>query len=109
MSKPDPTYAPIYCAMYPDLAKLVREYGYALSVHGSLQRDFDLVCIPWIQNPSEPYYVVSKISEEFAVRSICDPEIKEHGREVWTLSIGFGECFMDLSFMPRLYDEGEET
>ena len=104
MSKPDPTYAPIYCAMYPDLAKLVREHGYALSVHGSMQRDFDLVCIPWADYPSEPYTVISKISEEFAVRSVGEPETKQHGREVWTVVMGFGDCFMDLSFMPRQYD-----
>lgn len=101
--KPDPTYAPMYCAMYPDLAKLVRKYGYALCVHGSLQRDFDLICIPWVDDPSEPYKVVGKISEEFAVRSVGEPETKRHGRQIWTLSLGFGECFMDLSFMPRQY------
>jgi hypothetical protein len=31
---------------------------------------------------------------------IGEPETKEHGRVVWTLSIGFGDCFLDLSFMP---------
>lgn len=100
MSKPDPSYAPMYCAMYPDLAALVRKHGYALSVHGSLQRDFDLICIPWTEEPSSSEEVVAEIVTEFAVRSIGDPEIKLHGRQVYTLSIGYGECFMDLSFMP---------
>lgn len=100
--KPDPSYAPMYCAMYPDLAKLVRKYGYALSVHGSLQRDFDLVCIPWVESPSESKEVVKEITEEFAVREVGEPEVSLHGREIYTLSIGYGECFMDLSFMPVL-------
>ena len=102
--KPVPTYAPMYCTMYPDLANLVKEHGYALSVHGSLQRDFYLICIPWTNCPSEPYRVVSRITEEFGLSNIGEPETKEHGRQVWTLSIGFGECFLDLSFMPRLYN-----
>jgi hypothetical protein len=100
MSKPEPSNAPTYCAMYPDLAKIARQCGYALAVHGSVARDFDLVCIPWVECPSEPYKVVSEIRKAFALVLIGEPETKEHGRVVWTLSIGFGDCFLDLSFMP---------
>ncbi|MFW1012115.1 hypothetical protein ACXITX_22810 [Vibrio parahaemolyticus] len=100
MKKPDPSYAPLYCAMYPDLAKLVKGHGYALAVHGSLQRDFDLICIPWTDNPSETKVVVNEIEQEFAVKQVGEPDIALHKRERYTLSIGYGECFMDLSFMP---------
>lgn len=100
MAKPDPSYAPMYCAMYPDLAKLVREHGYALAVHGSLQRDFDLVCIPWVETPSDYQTVIDAIEAEFAVSKIGAPEKRPHGRMVYTLAIGYGECFMDFSFMP---------
>lgn len=100
--KPAASYAPMYCALYPELAALVRKHGYALAVHGSLQRDMDLICVPWVAAPSEPADVVAAITEQFAIRHIGEPEIKEHGREAWTISVGFGECFIDLSFMPRL-------
>lgn len=99
--KPDPSFAPVYCALYPDLAKIARDHGYALCVHGSMQRDFDLVCVPWVKNPSPPTEVVNNITSEFYIITVGEPEIKEHGREVWTITIGFGECFLDLSFMPR--------
>jgi len=103
--KADPTYIPMYCAMYPGLAKIVRNCGYALAIHGSLQRDFDLVCIPWVAHPAESHQVVDEILKVYALRVIGYPEIKEHGREAWTLSIGFGECFLDLSFMPLTYQK----
>lgn len=99
--KPEPSFAPIYCGMYPDLAKLARRHGYALAIHGSLQRDFDLVCIPWVDKPSEPREVVDEMASVYALKVIGDPTIAAHGREVWTIAISFGECFLDLSFMPR--------
>jgi hypothetical protein len=32
---------------YAELRQAAREVGYALAVHGSLRRDFDLVAVPW--------------------------------------------------------------
>lgn len=93
-------FAPAYAAMYPMIAEVARDHGYAVTIHGSLARDFDLVCIPWIKYPSDSRKVVNALVNEFSLTEIGDPEIKEHDREVFTLSIGFGECFLDLSFMP---------
>lgn len=97
-----PNYAPVYCALYPDLAEVARSHGYALAIHGSLARDFDLICIPWTINPSEPELVVSSIESEFAIKRIGEFTPKEHGRIAITVSICFGECFIDLSFMPKV-------
>ena len=96
-------YAPIYCALYPQLSEVARKHGYALAVHGSLARDMDVICIPWVDYPSEPQVVINEITETFDLKLAGGPpSIKPHGREVWTLSIGFGECFADMSFMPIL-------
>lgn len=97
-----PNNGPVYAAaMYTGLAKIARKHGYALAAHGSLARDFDLLCIPWIEYPSSPEAVVEEITSTYAVGDLPDnPGIKLHGRKVWTLTIGFGECFLDLSFMP---------
>jgi hypothetical protein len=97
----DATYAPMYCAMYPKLAEITRQHGYALAVHGTLARDMDLTCIPWTEAPSDPKDVVKAITEEFYIRTVGEPDTTLHGRERWTVSMGFGECFIDLSFMPR--------
>jgi hypothetical protein len=88
--------------MYPELAKTARKFGYALAVHGSLSRDFDLICIPWTDDAGEPKDLVDEFIREFMFREIDHVGQKEHGRIVYTLSLGFGECFVDLSFMPRV-------
>ena len=101
--KPEVGYSPIYCAMYPELAKLAREHGYALAVHGSMRRDMDLVCIPWTEDASEPQAVLDAIMATFAIELVHeDATPKPHGRFAYSLSVGFGECALDLSFMPRM-------
>lgn len=94
------TFAPAYCALYPELAELARSHGYALAVHGSLSRDFDLIAVPWGEKPSDPYFLVKAIEERFTIRMIGGPEVKAHGRIAYSLSIGFGHCAVDLSFTP---------
>jgi len=98
--KPAPSYAPVYAAAcYPDLAEVFRSHGYALTVHGSLQRDFDLIAIPWVENQSPPKEVVDAILSAFAAKVIGDASIKPHGRLVYTLSMGYGHFAIDLGFI----------
>ena len=100
--KPAPSYAPVYCALYPMMAKVAREHGYALAIHGSMQRDFDLIAVPWIEEPLAPARLVEALTTGFALHvTRHDPVEKLHGRIAYTLSIGFGEAQLDLSFMPR--------
>ncbi len=100
--KPDPSYAPVYCALYPEFAAIAKTHGWALAIHGSLQRDMDLICIPWTEYASDPQTVVDAITSQFSIREIGEPSAKPHGREARTISVGFGYCAIDLSFMPRL-------
>lgn len=95
------TYGPLYAAcMYTDLAEIARAHGYALAVHGSLARDFDLICIPWIEAPSTHQQVIEAMCKRFSIKQVGEPELKQHGRLAYTLAIMFGECAIDLSFMP---------
>ena len=103
MEKPKPSYAPVYAAaLYPELALIAKTHGYALAVHGSLQRDLDLIGIPWVEKPSDPVAVIDDICSKFAVRLIGEMQVKEHGRKTWMISVGHGECAIDLSFMPMV-------
>ena len=111
------TFAPAYCALYPKLAEITRSHGYALAAHGSMERDFDLICIPWTEQPSTPDEVVAAIVSKLSIRLIVDPkkdgdngaQRKPHGRVAYTLSIGFGQCAADLSFMPISPGKGGAT
>jgi len=100
--KPSPGLAPAYCAIYPDVAALVRKHGYALSIHGSLRRDFDLVCVPWADEVSTPEQVVEAITSEFAFTRDKYPTQKNHGRICYTIHISWGECRFDLSFVNQI-------
>lgn len=96
-----PNYGPVYAAaLYPELVRIFVAHGYALAVHGSLARDFDLIAVPWAEVPAEPETVLEAIKARFATNYIGEPTAKPHGRVAHTLSVGFGECAVDLSFMP---------
>lgn len=93
-------FAPVYACLYQELAEIARSHGYALATHGSMARDFDLACIPWVENPSKPIDVVNEMVATFAIKTVGEPEVREHLRIVYTLAVKFGECFIDLSFTP---------
>lgn len=40
----------LYTIFYEQLKDIAREYGYNLVPHGSLNRDLDLIAIPWDDN-----------------------------------------------------------
>lgn len=97
-----PNFGPVYAAaLYPQFARICIDNGYALAVHGSLARDFDLIAIPWTDGASTPEKILDAITSKFSVSWVGEVEKKKHGRIAYTLSIGFGECAVDLSFMPR--------
>lgn len=94
--------APIYIGAYKELAEIARKHGYAMAVHGSVARDLDLICIPWVDDAAGPQAVVDEITSTFAFKETDKPpRIREHGRIVYTLLVSFGDCFLDLSFTPR--------
>ena len=93
-------FAPVYCALYPELAQIARKHGYALAIHGSMARDFDLICIPWAEKTSPPQIVVDDMTATFAMNAVTNPSLKQHGRLAYNISFGFGEFFADLSFIP---------
>jgi hypothetical protein len=98
-----PNFAPAYAALYPQLAKIFVRHGYALAIHGSMARDFDLIAVPWRMKLSEPQDVIKEICSTFTmsfIASATNPIYKAHGRIAYTIIVGFGECCLDLSFMP---------
>ena len=96
-----PNFAPFYAAgMYPELAKIFQQHGYALAVHGSMAKDFDLVAVPWGKRPHSHRTVIRAIVKRFAIDVPITHKKKRHGRVAYTLHVSFGECRLDLSFFP---------
>lgn len=98
-------YGPFYAAgLYPKLAEVFKEHGYALAVHGSLTCDFDLIGVPWVEEAADPQDVIEAILKRFAFEKMADqgkPMPKPHSRCAYKLHLSFGDCSLDISFTSR--------
>lgn len=99
--------SPVAClAFLPRIVKVAKENGYALTLHGTLTRDYDFVAVPWIDGAVSPEELVETI------RAACGglifdnerdgptPKPMPHGRLAWKIHLGGGP-YLDLSVMPR--------
>lgn len=101
----------------PPMRRVAKDFGYAITVHGSLNRDIDLVAIPWREhNVVTPEVLVTKLCPAIAgvtgrcnwmrgdETKIVDFTPKPHGRVAATLLVWCGEnsANLDLSIMPAL-------
>lgn len=108
--KPPKTFAPVYVTLFPHLARIANECGYALAAHGSIQRDLDLVAIPWIVDATSMETLVDAMAGYLAIfkdifgTSLEGPVDKPHGRKAWLIATGFGSA-IDLSIMPMAINE----
>lgn len=100
----------IYAQLLPRIRETGKKLGYAIAIHGSLQRDLDLLAVPWVEDASSAMDLVSAIAAEvhgFVIGdiqnrgTIDEPTIQPHGRRSWNICWG-GRAFIDLSIMPRV-------
>lgn len=109
----DPINLPtFYASMLPDIRRTARECGYAITIHGSMARDFDLVAIPWIKEAKSAEELVVALCESMRTFTINGEDssaiIKPHGRRAWKLYFG-GQPYLDLSIMPLIIDQPDAT
>jgi hypothetical protein len=92
----------LYALYYPAMCETARELGYALTLHGSMARDLDVVAIPWTENAASAEELVARLVErhKFTPKG-GDPEERPHGRRGWVLWFR-GHFYVDLSVMPLL-------
>jgi hypothetical protein len=101
----------LYLSVLPAIRKVAKRCGYAIGVHGSLTRDFDLIAAPWIERCVSPAYLASRIEE-----AVCqyrhprrdhfereDFQLKPHGRIAFCIHLGT-HAHIDLSVMPFRLD-----
>lgn len=129
-----PTRAPFFACMYHALCGTAREHGYALSIHGTVTSDLDLVAIPWTDEAVSAEELkdalmkhINACDYEESLRRFGLPEDqikqimarndpgtratgtqKPHGRLAWNLYFEYG-CKVDLSVMPRSTDLRDEV
>lgn len=99
--KPE-TPAMSYLSLYPILRRVARDHGYALALHGSLQRDMDLVAVPWRDEVSDPETLVRAMAEVtglYFVNGWSGPHQLPGGRIGHKLTPG-GDLYLDISILP---------
>lgn len=106
----------IYAQLLPRIRARAKEMGYALAIHGSMNRDLDILAVPWVEEAAAPPVLVQAIAEETQSYVLGDldkragldgPTIQPHGRLSWNLCWG-GKAFIDLSVMPPISKPGYE-
>ena len=92
----------LYSHCLSDIQAIGRASGYAIAVHGSMQRDIDVIAVPWTRKAVSATDLVDRLCErlDLAFDHERDPVKREHGRVAYSLLMG-GACYMDLSVMPR--------
>jgi hypothetical protein len=95
-----------YVAYFSAMARVAESCGYALALHGSLNRDLDLIAVPWTAHCLDADDLVAAL-----VRHVDGllhvPETdggqwspRPHGRRAVVLLLT-GGGYVDLSVMPR--------
>lgn len=83
------------------IRELAKEIGYAIGVHGSLERDLDLIAAPWSAEATKRNYqeVMQHIADGLGAR-IIEIEAKPLGRRACTIQMNGWYKDIDLSVMP---------
>jgi len=120
---------PYYSIIYAQLDRIVQRFGWALTLHGSMSRDMDIVLIPWTEDAEHEDKVIDAIKifvegkHITAMRKRNEKKInasskdgmahfsiteKPHGRKAITLFIGISSYYLDISIMPRIEQVKED-
>ena len=121
-TKPIKVKAHFYAVCFEGLKIIAKDYGYNLVIHGSLARDFDLVAIPWINEPKKHVELLDAFSEYLGVpkRKKADGSadymysVLGGGRHSYVINLNRGgnywgyedaQFYLDISITPTHFDE----
>jgi len=90
-----------YACMYEDIRKCAMDCGWAVSLHGSLASDMDIMAMPWVDNAVSFKEMVDRISKLFKDNDMSSQYVityneKPHNRVVATIPI-WADFYLDIS------------
>ena len=105
-----------YSCCLAELQKISVSHGYNLLIHGSLQRDMDLVAVPWVDSPSSHYDLLVAFCEYLGVPLYKEAEdfmysVLPGGRHSYIINLNRGgkynnyldeEYYLDISITPLI-------
>ncbi len=106
-----------YACCYEPLKQIAKDMGYNLLINGSLNRDMDLVAIPWVDEPMEMMDVVIAFDkflrgihyDEKSAESGYLYSVIPGGRHSYVINLNRGgawnqykdeQWYLDISFTP---------
>src|ERR1700733_1051695 len=97
----------LYKSIIPVLRAEARECGYGLGVHGSLQRDLDLIAVPWVTKHVKPLTLALRLHSSVSKYEVSghwlhvtkNVTTKPCGRLAYAMYLGT-HAYIDLSVMP---------
>ncbi len=100
----------------PPMRRTAKDVGYAITVHGSLNRDIDMVAVPWVEHGvADPDELVRRLVGAISgVTGRCyhrdEWSEKPHGRRAKTLMVWCGENtgMLDLSVVTAIQAEEKD-
>lgn len=97
-SKTNRPHFMIYTSLLPSIRTIANECGWAIAVHGSGERDFDLIAFPWRICPVDPETVLKIMASKLGLlKTSEDPEERPHNRKCYVLHCG-SDLYLDFSF-----------
>lgn len=94
------TLPPLYFSAYSTLVPVAREHGYALAIHGSVQRDGDFLAVAWTEDAVPPEELLFAFGAALGVKVHCidGPTPHPHGRVSWVIVLmGTDGGYLDVS------------
>ena len=101
----------IYAQLLPTIREAAKHLGYAIAIHGSMQRDLDLLAAPWTDRAEPAERLVTVIAEAVhgfvigdvtARGSLDEPTKQPHGRRSWNIWPAATDCPCATALTARL-------
>lgn len=113
-NKPIHVKPSLYAFYYESLKIIAKDYGYNLVLHGSMNRDLDLIAIPWVDNTKDEFEMIQEFDKYLT--GFCSSD-KEHymfgllpaGRRGYVINLNRGgewnkhvdvQYYIDISVIP---------
>ena len=110
MDKPIHAKPSFYAIMFEPLKAIALKFGYNLVLHGSLNRDMDLIAIPWNDELGSVEEMINEFCEY--VGGKLNPDVKRdapHGRKWYTIDIYRGGYRQERGIEKLIYHEDPQT
>ena len=90
-----------YACMWEDIRQCAMDCGWAVSLHGSLASDMDIMAMPWVENAVSFKEMIDRVSKLFKDNDMSSQYVityneKPHNRVVATIPI-WSDFYLDIS------------